>query len=158
MTSPLAITKKLVLNQKDDINSSEKEILNKMEEYMEQFGMLKFHYSENELYYLKSVPFWLFRKMDHLGNLSITVSCTNQEIAIVLKTNTELLIISFVVIIVAVILVVGNPFTFSISDKPLMWLLLAYGLLTSAWRYFKRIRMMNRIQNEILLTMKNFHG
>jgi hypothetical protein len=105
MKFPFSITNSIVLNQKDYGISSEKFILRIIDEHMTQYGMELKKYPENEFYYYKLDPLNLLRTKDLIRNLSIKVKCTDDEIIVVLQTQT---IVFFFLAILALFL----PFTF----------------------------------------------
>lgn len=88
----LSITRTIVLDQKDFGITSEGFFLNKIDEYMEQFGFVRSRISTDQLYYQKMDPGRFFRRKDIIRNVLYTVECDQSEIRIELKTEVILLV------------------------------------------------------------------
>lgn len=153
MIFPITIAKSIVLKQSDFNISSEKYILSHIEDHMGQFGMVKKRYSNNELFYMKLDPFRLNRRKDHIGNISFTVNCNEEEIRIKLKTNTILILLPFVLLTVGVSLSLHSMPSTNIN-KSFAWFLLFLDLMVFGWIFLIRILAINRFKNEIVTIMQ----
>ena len=157
MIYPLTIKKTIVVNQNASDIPSEDTILSHIDEHMEQFNMSKYKYPNNEMYYYKLPFVRVFRRKDLIENISIKVSCIDQEIITVLRTNTTRILIPLVLLIVGIPLVVGNPFIYSIKDKPFLWFIITVVLLQSIFLFVLRNITLNRFYDEIKLIIQNLN-
>ncbi len=155
MIYPLTIKKSIVVIQSGSEVTSEQRILNQINEHMKQFGMFKHVYPDNELFYYKLDPVSLFRRRDLIGNVSISISSTKQEIETVLKTNTTRILIPLILLLIGIPLIVGNPFSFSLNDRPFMWLIIAAVLILSTVQFLLRNIAIKRLSNEIKMIIQN---
>ncbi|MFT6501006.1 MAG: hypothetical protein ACJASQ_001116 [Crocinitomicaceae bacterium] len=149
MIYPLIIKKTIVVNQNASDFPSEDVVLRHIDEHMEQFDMFKHKYPNNEMYYYNVPLMRLFRRKDLIGNISITVACTKQEIITVLKTNTIRIFIPLFLLLIGVPLITGNPFSRPLGDSPFIWFIIAYVLIVFAWQFRLRNIALKRLSNEI---------
>jgi hypothetical protein len=149
MIYPLTIKKTIVVNQNASGILSEALVLSHIDQHIEQFDMFKYKYPNNELYYYNLPLVRLFRRKDLIGNISVQVFCTNQEITTKLKTNTLRILTPVILLIIGIPLITGNPFSTPLSDRPFMWLIIVYVLIVPAWQFRLRTIALKRLTNEI---------
>ncbi|HIP31668.1 MAG TPA: hypothetical protein EYG86_02790 [Crocinitomicaceae bacterium] len=105
---------------------------------MKQFGMFKHAYPDNELFYYKLDPITLLRRRDFIGNISISVSSSKKETVTVLNTNTIRILIPLFFLVIGVPLIIENPFSFSLNDRPFMWFVIEVVLIISTGQLLLR--------------------
>lgn len=157
MIYPLIIKKTIVVIQNDSDIPSEDIVIRHIDKHMEQFDMFKHKYPNNEVFYYNLTLQRFFRRKDLIGNISITVSCTKQEIITVLKTNTTRILIPIFLILIGIPLITGNPFSKPLGDRPFMWLFIAYALIVPAWQFRLRNNALKRLSNEIESIVQNLN-
>lgn len=149
MIFPITITKRIVFKRNEYNLTSNKDLLNIIEEHMQQFGMFKARAKDNELFYMK-LDSLLLLSGNYLRNILFTINSNNEEVRIDIKTNTLRILLP------SCFLAIGFFLSKNSIEKSFIWFLLSLGLVVFAWLYLKRFLTLVKIRNEVFIKMRKF--
>lgn len=149
MKFPFSISKRIIFNQPEQIITSERYLLNQIEEKLENLDMTIIRLGENELFLQKNDLLKGHRKKDYLRNLRIKVETDQSTIQIILTTET-ILIFVFGLLPFAFLLLENSPlpFTFPFIVSSFIWVV----------GYFSKLLIMQSIKNDIKYYLKNVNS
>lgn len=137
MNFPFCVKSQLVIDQTEKLISSEKYVLNHIDQYMEQFDMRKKIMSDHQLFYSKGDFIKSFRTKDTLKTLLIEVKITSSSIQVTLETEVLFFLIIGLLTPVIAVIISGITFLLPAIVGGLLLFLIGYWV---KWSIVKHIQ------------------